>query len=55
MLQCQPPENFKDQLQGIPDDIELELALLLHIYRTVFDTCIGLSLERNQNHVINLV
>jgi len=55
MLQCQPPKNLKDQLQGIPDDIEPKLAILLHTYIKVFDIPTGLPPERNQTHAINLV
>ena len=47
-------EEEVDVLKGLPNDIAPELAILLHTYRAVFDTLVGLPPQRKQNHAIPL-
>lgn len=48
---AQPADVFKD----MPDNIEPELATLLHTYRMVFHNPIGLPPNREQDHAIPLL
>lgn len=45
-IQMQPTEVPHDMLLDLPDNIELELAILLHTYRTIFQQPSGLPPTR---------
>ncbi|WVY94508.1 hypothetical protein V8G54_033596 [Vigna mungo] len=54
-LQVQSPPTIQDQWLDLPKNMELEIVLLLHQYKTVFDLPTGLPPDRQQNHSIPLV
>ena len=54
-LQYSRLDGPQDQLLDIPVDMELELAMILYTYRTVFDVPSGLPPSKIRNHSIPLV
>ncbi|WVZ24525.1 hypothetical protein V8G54_003069 [Vigna mungo] len=54
-LQIHSYPTRNDQLLDLPDNMEPELVLLLHQYKTFFDILNGLPPDRQQNHSIPLV
>lgn len=53
-LNSTSPVTPDDELLELPTTIEPELATLLHTYRVVFQTPIGLPPDRTHNHAISL-
>lgn len=54
-VQLLPQTVPEDELCDLPTDIEPELATLLHTYRVVFSTPVGLPPSRSHNHAIPLL
>ena len=54
-LQAISPTEPDDTIKDLPSALELELALLLHTYKSVFDSPKGLPPDRSQNHSIPLI
>lgn len=54
-LQVQHQDNPQDQFLELPSNLKLEVALLLHNYRVVFDKPTGLPPAREQIHAIKLM
>ena len=54
-IQLQPQESKSPSLLPLPENMEPELAQLLHTYNSVFGKLVGLPPSRSHNHAIPLI